>query len=370
MIVNRYLSLLFLSLVACSPEKKSSAPELPSFTVSLDYPQEGKAQHYAEWVGQVASLQQVAILPQISGYVSERLFKNGQSVKKGDILYQIAPQLYQQALKEAEQLVAQKQAELDKAQQNLDYYAPLLKENAVSRQDYTNAKQLVSEANAALQAAQAAAQQARTNLGYCTLSSPISGVVGFAQSYVGAYVSPESAPLVTVTLLDPIRINFAISEQQWLQQNGTKGLLREGTKLDIILSDGQNYPMQATIKGVDSRVNTATGTLMLDSHVSNKEGLLRPGMYVTVRALVAEQANALWVPSSAIANMQGMNFVLSYSEEGKVSMIPVELGLIENNRVVIQGKGISTQTRIISNGTQQGMMAAAGRCTLHIADSR
>ncbi len=327
----------------------------------------GDARHYHEWIGQFASIQKVPIIPQISGYISERLFRDGQEVKEGDILYQISPKLYQQALNEAEQDVVQKKAALAKAQQNLDYYTPLLQKEAISRQTYTDAKQLVDEAEADLQAASAAEKQARIELGYCTLRAPISGYVGFAQSYAGAYVSPASQPLVELSLLDPIRINFAISEQEWLSQNSANDSLREGVQVKIVLADGQNYPLQATIKGIDTRVNTATGTLMLEAQVGNPQGLLRPGMYALVAALVEQQKDALWVPSSAIASMQGMDFVLVYPEDGKVSMVPVKLGLRKDDRVVIRGEGVTEKTRIITNGTQQGMMAAAGRCMLNIS---
>ncbi len=314
-------------------------------------------------------MQRASILPQISGYITERRFKNGQMVKKGDILYQINSQFYQQALKQAQQVVAQKQAALDKAKQNLDYYAALIGKEAVSRQSYTDAEQVVKESEAALEAARAAAQQAQINLGYCTLRSPISGVIGFAQSYAGAYVSPNGSALVEVTRLDPIRVNFAITEQEWLTQGGDKGALSPGKQVEILLADGKAYPQKAAIEGVDNKVNTATGSLMLDAHVSNPQGLLRPGMFAKVRALTELQKDVLWVPQSAIASLQGMSFVLSYPEGGKVSMIPVELGMSEGARVVIKAKGITPSTRIITNGTQQGMMAAAGRCSLHIADA-
>ncbi len=365
--VNRYFYLLPLPLLASCTDNQEHTASLPEFTVSVGYPLLGEAQHYREWIGEVTSMQKASILPQISGYITERRFKNGQMVKEGDILYQIDPQLYQQALKQAQQGVAQKQAALDKAKQNLDYYAALIGKEAISRQSYTDAQQAVKESQAALEAARAAAQQAQINLGYCTLRSPIAGVVGFAQSYAGAYVSPNGSALVEVTRLDPIRINFAITEQEWLSQGGAKGALSPGKEVDLLLADGASYPQKASIEGVDNKVNTATGSLMLDAHVSNPQGLLRPGMFAKVRALTELQKDVLWVPQSAIARLQGMSFVLAYPEGGKVSMIPVELGMSEGERVVIVGKGITASTRIITNGTQQGMMAAAGRCTLHIA---
>ncbi len=367
--VKRYLHLILFSLLSCSSEKKQAAVSLPEFAVSVGYPSKGELEIYHSWVGQIMSMQKAPIIPQVSGYISKRFFKNGQSVKKGDVLYQIQPQLYEQALKQSNQLVAQKEAALVKAQENLSYYSQLVDSGTVSRQTYTNAEQVLKESRAALAAAQAEAQQAKTNLGFCTLVSPMDGIVGFAQAYVGSYVSPESAALVEVTSLSPIRINFAISEKEWLNQGGENGALRVGSSISITLANTESYPLKARIEGVDSRVDTSTGTLMIDAHVDNPDELLRPGMYATVKALVKKEKHALWVPQTAIANVQGANFVLHLPETGAPQMIPVTLGEEQGARISITGKGITENLRLIMSGTQQGLMAAAGECRLNIAPS-
>ncbi len=319
-----------------------------------------------EWVGKLVSTAEAPILPQIKGYIEKRLFTNGQLVRKGEVLYQIQDDLYLEAAHEARQKVQSLEATYKKAQQDVDYYKPLVESGSVSRQTYTDAVQNAKAAESSLASAKAAASQADINLSYCTLRAPMDGMVGFARAFVGSYVSPASSALVLVNMLNPIRVYFSISEQDWLRQGGVGGALRTGAKLDILLADGQLYPHKAEIRGVDNQVNTQTGSLMLDASVDNPDELLRPGMYVLVRANMGVVKDVLMVPVEAVVQVQGKNMLLLYGEDGKVSMSPVELGVETGNWVQVQGSGLSEGQQVISKGTQQGMMAAMGRATLSV----
>ncbi|MFI3243662.1 MAG: efflux RND transporter periplasmic adaptor subunit [Akkermansia sp.] len=361
------LGISFL-LASCKPSERTvkAAPMLPEYTVSTTPIKKGDMAQTREWVGKLVSTAQAPILPQIKGYIEKRLFTNGQLVRKGEVLYQVQDDLYLEAAHEARQQVQSLEASYKKAQQDVDYYKPLVASGSVSRQTYTDAVQNAKAAASSLASAKAAAAQADINLSYCTLRAPMDGMVGFARAFVGSYVSPASSALVIVNMLNPIRIYFSISEQDWLRQGGVGGALRVGAKLDVLLADGQTYPLKAEIRGVDNQVNAKTGSLMMDASVENPDELLRPGMYVLVRADMGVKKDVLMVPVEAVVQVQGKNMLLLYEDGGKVSMNPVSLGVESDNWVQVMGSGLKEGMAVISKGTQQGMMAAMGRARLKV----
>lgn len=356
-------TLLPLSLSSCDKRENRSAAALPRYTVSVAQPVRGDVPVYREWVGRLQAQVSASLLPQIEGYVSERLFTNGQSVRKGDILYRIDPRRYEQSLEQARQQRSQAQADAVAAEQDVDYYTPLVANGAISRQQYTTALQNAKAARAALQAADAVVALAETNVAYCTLEAPVDGIMGFAAADVGSYVSPGGKALVTISQLDPLRVYFSVSEQEWLSQGGPGGPLSPGQKVEILLPSGEACKQPATLVGADNNVDTATGTVMLDAALPNSDGLLRPGMYVKVRVLVNEVRDALLVPVGAIVSIQGKPMLVQVDEQNRASLIAVQTGPEINGLVSVTGP-VSTASRIVVSGTQQGMMAAEGRAQL------
>lgn len=354
------------ALFTACRDKAAHATALPQYTVEVAHPRLGTVEQYREWVGKLEGMVSAEVLPQVSGYIEKRLFTNGQQVQAGQELYQIDPVRYEQALAQAEQQQQEAQANYDEAKQTTNYYKPLVGNGSISRQAYTDAVQKEQAAAAALAAAKAGADLARTNVGYCTLRAPVDGIVGFARADVGSYVAPSGSPLVTVSQVNPIRVYFSISEQDWLNQGGAQGSLKPGAEVELLLSNGRPYPRKATIIGVDNEVSTATGTLRLDAHAPNPDDLLRPGMYVKVRARVAEQKDALLVPVGAVASIQGKTMLVELNPAGEASLVPVSTGLQQNGLIAVQG-AVSQDSRIIVSGTQQGMMAAEGRARLKTA---
>lgn len=360
-------SLLAVGLVGCDRrETGKSAATLPHYTVSVAHPVRGNVPVYREWVGRLQAQISASLLPQVEGYVSERLFTNGQSVRKGDVLYRIDPRRYEQSLEQARQQRSQAQADAVAAQQDVDYYTPLVANGAISRQQYTNAVQNAKAARAALQAADAVVALAETNVAYCTLESPVDGVIGFAVADVGTYVSPGGKAMVTVSRLDPLRVYFSVSEQEWLSQGGPGGPLSPGQKVDVVLPSGEPCRQPATIVGADNTVDSSTGTIMLDASLPNGDGQLRPGMFVKVRVLISDVKDALLVPVGAIVSIQGKPMLVQLDEQNRASLIAVQTGPEINGLVSVTGP-VSTASRIVVSGTQQGMMAAEGRALLDVA---
>lgn len=356
---------LLLSTCGEDGGQQSAAAQLPEYTVRAAHPRMGGVAEYREWVGSLQGLVSAAIEPQVNGYVTERLFTNGQRVKAGELLYRIDSTRYRQALSEAEQREQEARANEKEAAQHVAYNEPLVKDGAISRQTFTDAQQQLQAAQAALAAAEAATAQARTNLNYCEIFSPVDGLAGFAQADVGSYVAPGSSPMVLINRVNPIRVFFSISSNDWLQQGGDGGALHPGAEVELLLPDGRRYEFPATIEGVDNAVNPATGSLRLQALTQNPAALLRPGMFVTVRARVAEQTHALLVPVGALVSIQGAQFVIVATPKGTVKTVPVTLGLQQGGSVAVTGD-LSPSDLIIVNGTQQALMAVGGRARLDI----
>ncbi|MBR5894628.1 MAG: efflux RND transporter periplasmic adaptor subunit [Akkermansia sp.] len=353
-----------LLLWACGEDAgQRAAAQLPVYTVKVASPQTGSVAEYREWVGRLEGLVSAAVLPQVSGYVAERFFTNGAFVKAGEVLYKIDSTLYEQALDEAEARLAQAAANEKEAAQHLAYNEPLAKAGAISRQSLTDAQQQLLAAQAALASAQAAVAQARTNVGYCTLKAPVDGIVGFARADVGSYVSPGGNPLVLVNSMNPIRVQFSISEQDWLNQGGSGGALHPGAEVQLLLANGEPYAYPATIEGVNNEVSATTGSLLLDARTLNPGDLLRPGMFVRVRVCSAEHQHALLVPVGAIVNIQGKSMLIEVDDKGSASLVPVSVGLQQDGMVAVTG-AVSPTSRIVVSGTQQALMAVNGRAKL------
>lgn len=358
--------LLFTCLLSSCREESPVAPALPEYLVGVAHPRQGNVAVYREWVGLLEGLVSAQVLPQVSGYISQRLFVNGQAVHAGQALYRIEATRYRQQLEHARQQEAEAAATAQEAQQNVEYYRPLVKTGSISRQQYTDALAHAQATQAALAAARANVSLARTNVAYCTLVSPVDGLVGFAQADVGSYVSPQGAPLVLVNQVNPIRVVFAVSEQDWLDRGGEGGSLHPGAEAELILPNGKHYSYPAVVQGVDNTVSSTTGTLMMDARTPNPAGVLRPGMFVLVRARVAERKDALLVPESAVVSMQGKTMLLLVGAGGRPQLRSVEVGPRQGGLVSVQGAGLSPSSRIIIRGTQQGLMAASGRARLRM----
>ncbi len=354
-----------LLLAACRQENSAADLSLPEYTVAVMAPKVENVTVYGEWIGRLLPEVSVNILPRVDGHITERFFTNGQQVKKGELLYRLDDTLYAEALQQARQNETVARVQAQEALQNADYYRPLVNEGAVARQTYTEALRKEEAAQASLRAAQAAVAQAQTDVDYCNLYAPVAGIAGFAEADVGSYVSPAGNPLVTLYCVQPIRVNFSISEQDWLRQGGSNGALRPGTEVEVLTADGALYPHKARIIGVDNAVSATLGTLQMEAQLPNPDSLLRPGMFVTVRAATNVVKNALMVPQAAIVSQQGQQFVLALQQGNKVALIPVRLGVTQGDMVQVLGK-VSPDMRIVVSGTQQALMAASGRATLKV----
>lgn len=334
---------------------------------------------YGEWIGTLAGQVNADVKAQVTGYLVRQDYKEGSSVSKGQLLFEIDPRPYQAALDQAKGQLAQAKAQLVedeaqvataeanqlKSQLDVNRYEPLAKAQAATQQDLDNAVQTnlaneaqvqsaqaaVSAAKAQIEVSQATVETATINLGFTRICSPIDGVAGIAQAQVGALVGTSSGALTTVSTLDPIRDYFTVSEQAYLElQKRLSGPEGHGWKLQLILADGETYPHEGTFYFADRSVDQNTGSIQLAALFPNPGNVLRPGQYGKIRAEVGAQDDALLIPQPAVAELQGSYEVTVVGQDDRVSVRTVTVGervgemweirdgLKPGERVVVEGQ--------------------------------
>lgn len=372
---TRLVTLLALPLFffAC---KGSPPPQSTASEVAVAWVEQKDVPITKEWVGTLDGYVNAQIRPQVTGYLLRRTYQEGSFVKKGQLLFEIDPRTFLAALDQtkaqvanAEQQLAQAEANQVKAQLDVNRYGPLAKEEAVSQQDLDNAVQAnlaaqaqVRAGKAQIDAAKAQVAAAQLNLGFTKIVSLIDGIAGVAQAQIGDLVGPTSL-LTTVSTVDPIKVYFPVSERGYLDYvkenpDATKRAAQEKElALQLILADGSLYPHKGTFSFADRQVDVRTGTLRLEGLFPNPGNILRPGQFARVRAVTTTKKGALLVPQRAVTEMQGSYQVAVVRSDNKVEIRPVTVGDRVGMEWVIE-KGLKPGERVIAEGTQrarQGM---------------
>jgi membrane fusion protein (multidrug efflux system) len=307
-----------------------------------------------EWVATLHGFVDAQIRAQVGGLLLRQAYRDGASVKQGDLLFEIDPRPFRAALAQAEGQLAQSQAQLGKTQQDVKRYGPLAKEQAISQQDYDNAVQANLAAQAQFAATQAAVDQARLNLDFARITSPVDGIAGIAQTQVGNLVGPGTGVLTTVSTVDPMKVFFPISEQAYLEFTAEHPEMRgfpPDVKLELILSDGSVYPYPGSFYATDRQIDPNTGTLQIAALFPNPKSLLRPGQYGRVRAVVRTLKGALLVPQRALTELQGGYQVAIVDEHDLAHLKTVKTGPQIGADVVVEG--LRPGDRVIVEGFQK-----------------
>ena len=319
-----------------------------------------------EWIGTLEGLVNAQIKPQVTGYLLRQTYQEGSFVKKGQLLFEIDPRTFQAALDEArgklanaEGQLATAQANQVKAQIDVDRYGPLVKEQAISQQDYDHAVQANSAAKAQVAAAKAGIEAAKgqvatvqLNLGFTKVVSLIDGVAGIAQAQIGDLVG-QSTLLTTVSTLDPIKVYFPVSEREYLDYaRENPDAARNHPALEMVLADGSIYPHKGKISFADRQVDVKTGTLRVQGVFPNPGNVLRPGQYARVRAVIKTRQDALLVPQSAVTELQGNYQLAVVNSENKVEIRPVKVGERAGTDWIIED-GVKPGEKIVAEGLQK-----------------
>ncbi|WP_319524354.1 efflux RND transporter periplasmic adaptor subunit [uncultured Desulfosarcina sp.] len=323
---------LLLLLVACKNEKATpaAASRPPTVTameiVTRDVPVA------FEYIAQTQSSHLVNIQARVSGFLDQRRYTEGELVKEGQVLFQMDAKPFQVQLAQAQAALAKQNAALETSRQNLARTKPLVRQNALSKKDLDDATGQFQSAAAGVDQANAQVEAAKLDLSYTTIASPVTGISGSALQTDGTYISPQNSLLTTVAVLDPIWVNFNISENEMQRYRNqiAQGLLKspedKNYRVEIVLVDGSVFPHAGRMTFADPSYDTQTGTFRVRASVPNPDGILRPNQYVRARLTGAVRPQAILVPQRAVQQGSKGHFVWVVGADSKVTQRPVTVG--------------------------------------------
>jgi RND family efflux transporter MFP subunit len=360
-----------LFCIGCG-EKNAQAGKPGAVDVEVAQVEQKDIPIYGEWIGTLDGLVNADVKAQVTGYLLKQAYVEGSLVKKGQLLFQIDPRPFEAALDQAKAQLAQAQAQLAnaeatqlQAQLNVNKYTPLAAEQAASQQDLDNAvqtnvaaKATVLNSKAAIQAAEAAVKTAQINLDFTRLIAPIDGIAGQAQLQVGALVNTSSAAITTVSTVNPIKVFFTVSEQEYLAFNrlypteATRQSQEEHMPFELILADGTTYAKKGKFSFADRAVNQNTGAIRIAGLFDNPGNILRPGQYARIRAATTIRQSALLVPQRAVSELQGNYQVAVVDGDNKVSIVTVKVAERVGSMWIIEN-GLKPGERVVAEGVQK-----------------
>lgn len=357
-----------LTLSACGNQAAKSMPQQGTPEVGIIVVKPEKVAITSELAGRTSSFLIAEVRPQVSGIIHKRLFTEGADIKAGDILYEIDPASYRAAYSSAKAALSKAEANLMPARLKAQRYKELAAINAVSQQDHDEAFAAFKQAEADVEAAEAALETARINLAYTRVTAPISGRVGRSAVTTGALVmANQEKALATIQQLDPIYVDVTQSSAEMLRlkQNQASGQLRKGArgraKVKLLLEDGSAYPLSGTLEFSDVTVDQGTGSVTLRALFPNPDHLLLPGMYV--RAIVEEGVSeqALLVPQQGVSRSpNGEAVAMVVDASGKVEPRKLMTGRAIGDKWLVTG-GLTAGDRLIVEGLQKARPGASVR---------
>ena len=358
LIPGRRLSLvLALAVVPLGCGGEAQPPARPPVDVVVATPVQRDVPVYGEWVGSTVGFIDATIRPQVKGFLLKRHYNEGSLVAKGDLLFEIDPREFQAQLDQARAVLAESRAMLGKSELDVERYTPLAAQGAVSQQELDDAIQARLRNRASVEKAKADVREARLHLDWTRVTSPIDGVAGIAIAQIGDLVD-QTTELTTVSQLDPIKVEFQISEREYLavaprispekiaQGGGTEGAL------ELTLADGSRYPHDGTAFAVGREVDPTTGTITIEGRFPNPGNLLRPGQFAKVRSVVTTAKNALLVPQRAVMEVQGAHQLAVVGDGDVAEIRSVEVGTRVDQQWVI-AKGLKPDDKVIVAGGQK-----------------
>ncbi len=353
---------LAAALTACGGGDKAAAPPgggMPPPEVGVVTVQLGEVGLLNELPGRLEASRVAQVRARAAGILQKRLFREGSDVKAGQALFSIDAAPYEAALQSARASLARAEANLAQSKALAERYAPLVKENAVSQQEYANAVAAQKDAEADVAAGKAAVQTASINLGYASVTAPISGRIGRALVTEGALVGQgEATQLALIQQIHPMYVNFTQSASEVyrlkraLAAGQLKGAGQEAASVKVVLEDGTEYSKPGRLLFSDLTVDSATGQITLRAEVPNAEGTLLPGLYVRVRLEQATAVNAIALPQQAVTRSAQGDSVMVVDAEGKVAPRPVKVSGQQNGQWIVTD-GLKAGEQVMVDGFQK-----------------
>jgi RND family efflux transporter MFP subunit len=356
---SRVVLVLLLATVflAAGCGRTNAAPAVPSPEVEVASVVQQDVPIVSEWVATLDGYVDAQIQAQVTGYIVAQKYKEGSFVRKGQILFQIDPRPFQAVLDQANAQLAQAQAQLGKTEMDVARDTPLARERAIAQSQLDNDIQANRAAKAAVKAAEAQVEQARLNLDFTDVKSLVDGIAGIAQVQIGNLVNPTTV-LTSVSQMDPIKVYFSISEQEYLHfaerinAQTQKEIPSGGPAFDLILADGSTYPHKGTGLLTNRQVDISTGSIQLVCSFPNPHNILRPGQFGRLRAAAEVRRGALLVPQKAVSQLQGAYQLAVVGNDNKVSIRPVSVGERVGQAWIIES-GVKPGELVIVEGLQK-----------------
>ena len=346
---------VLLFFASCQNDKNGSHPASKPQSYSELTLTPRSATIYSDIPATIEGIEIVQLRPMVDGYLEKIFVPDGAEVKKGQLLFQIKNPIYDEAVVTAKAAIQSAQADVDAAKMNVEKVRPLVEKDIVSKYELDAAQFTLQSKQAALDQANAALRNAETNVGYTTLRSPITGVMGSIPYKIGDLISSTTqSPLASISRIDQVFAYFAITEKQLLNLSNLPGATLQD-KLDhlpavsLVLADGSQYPQKGKLMTATGFINTGGGTVSLKAQFVNPTGLIRSGASTIVR-IPRTIDTALLVPQSATYELQDKRFVYLLIEDNKVISMPVAGTATNDGRFLAVTSGLKHGDRILLNG--------------------
>jgi len=311
-------------------EAPKAPPVIPATVITME-PQDTPVAF--EFVGQAESSRKVEIRARVDGFLERQTYQDGALVQAKQVLFELDKKPFQATLQQAQGELALHQARHTTARANLKRIRPLAEQDAVSEKDLDDAVGRESEAQAAVLSAKGAVREAELKLSYATIFTPVTGLASKADKQEGSYIPTGQDSLLTyVAQLDPIWVNFSVSENQLLsgRQQRDAGLLvmppEENFIVEVVFADGSTHPQKGHVNFAEPSVDPETGTILIRAELANPESKMRPGQFVRVRLHGASRPNAILVPQTAVLQGAKGHFVWVLDKKSKAEVRAIETG--------------------------------------------
>jgi membrane fusion protein (multidrug efflux system) len=348
-------------LVGCDKKEAPPPPGPPDVLVAPVAEQNVPV--FNDWVATLNGPVNVDITPKVQGYLLRQDYQNGYFVTKGQLLFELDPRQYEAAVEQAKASLDRTQAEVERYQNDVTRDTPLAAQNAIPQKQLDNDVASLNAAKAQILADKAVLDNAKLNLAWTKVYSPIDGIAGVSNSQIGDLVG-TATKMTIISQVNPIWAYFNISESSYLS-NAAKiaSIVREGKArptipVTFIQANGQVYPQTGRLVSVNRQVATGTGTVQIIAEFPNKDALLRPGGFGSVRIQTSDDKGALLVPQAAVIEVQSMYQVIVVSPDNKATFRPVKVGeRVGQNWVVTDG--LKPGERVVAEGILKVQQAAA-----------
>jgi membrane fusion protein (multidrug efflux system) len=349
------LAVFLASLAGCA---KKEAPPPPPPEVKVAPVLRRDVPVYVDVIGQTRGSTEIEVRARVEGFLESVDYREGNFVRKGQLLYTIDPRPFEANVAQAKGVQAEAEAQLARARQDVVRYEPLVAKNAISRQEYETAVQVQRAAEASLEAAKAAVKRADLDLSFTRVQAPASGVAGKTEVYPGTLVGRGQSTLLTrISQVERIHVRVNIPEKDFIAYRRRGEERRKAgdparLQFELVLSDGSVHPEKGDLVFVDRAVDAETGTILVEVAFPNPGSVVLPGQFARVRVAINEKQDAILVPQRAVTELQGVYNVAVVKPDDTVDLRMVEAAERVGNLRVIDA-GLQAGDRIVVEGVQK-----------------